>query len=149
MSEAEDHPADVLSPVDEVRFDDGAEAVRLRLEPEQISERRICRVLVQARGSQRYQSKKVYKDRLLLGQMRRVVELHPRYGGERVHGLLNSSGLLGGWRVNYKRFHRLWNESTCKSRQNSGKSGGWSAAARVAASVIVRSNAIMFGATTS
>jgi hypothetical protein len=25
-----------------------------------------------------------------------------------VHGLLNSRGLLGGWRVNYKRVHRLW-----------------------------------------
>ncbi len=65
-------------------------------------------MLGQPRGSQRYQSKKVDEDRQLLGQMRRVVELHPRYGSERVHGLLNSDGLLGGWRVNYKRVHRLW-----------------------------------------
>ncbi len=43
-----------------------------------------------------------------MGQMRRVVELRPRYGSERVHGLLNS--LLGGWRVNYKRVHRLWKQ---------------------------------------
>lgn len=76
--------------------------------PEQISERRTCRVLEQPRGSQRYQSKKVDEERLLLGQMRRVVELYPRYGSERVHGLLNSRDLLGGWRVNYKRVHRLW-----------------------------------------
>ncbi len=59
-------------------------------------------------ASQRYQSKKVDEDRLLLGQMRRVVELHPRYGSERVYGLLNRGGVLGGWRMNYKRVHRLW-----------------------------------------
>ena len=40
--------------------------------------------------------------------MRRVVELHPRYGSERVHGLLTGDGLFGGRRVNYKRVHRLW-----------------------------------------
>jgi hypothetical protein len=53
------------------------EAVRQRLGPKQISKRRTCRVLEQPRGSQRYQSKKVDEDRQLLGQMRRVFELHP------------------------------------------------------------------------
>ncbi len=36
--------------------------------------------------------------------MRRLVESHPRYGSERVHQLLVGTG----WRVNFKRMHRLW-----------------------------------------
>ena len=43
-------------------------------------------------------------DRQLIAQMRRLVELYPRYGSERVHALL--VGL--DWRVNFKRVHRLW-----------------------------------------
>ncbi len=43
-------------------------------------------------------------DRLLIAQMRRLVEAYPRYGSERVHALL--AGL--GWSVNFKRVHRLW-----------------------------------------
>jgi len=36
--------------------------------------------------------------------MRRLVESYPRYGSERVHQLLVGTG----WRVNFKRVHRLW-----------------------------------------
>jgi putative transposase len=43
-------------------------------------------------------------DRRLLDEMRRLVESYPRYGSERVHQLLVGTG----WRVNFKRVHRLW-----------------------------------------
>jgi len=38
--------------------------------------------------------------------MRRLVEFYPRYGSERVHQLLIGTG----WRVNFKRVHRLWKQ---------------------------------------
>jgi transposase InsO family protein len=38
--------------------------------------------------------------------MRRLVESFPRYGSERVHQLLVGTG----WRVNFKRVHRLWKQ---------------------------------------
>jgi putative transposase len=43
-------------------------------------------------------------DRRLIAQMRRLVEAYPRYGSHRVHQLLVGTG----WRVNFKRVHRLW-----------------------------------------
>jgi len=43
-------------------------------------------------------------DRRLLKEMRRLVTNYPRYGSERVHELLVGTG----WRVNFKRVHRLW-----------------------------------------
>ncbi len=43
-------------------------------------------------------------DRRLIAEMRRLVESFPRYGSERVHQLLVNTG----WRVNFKRVHRLW-----------------------------------------
>jgi putative transposase len=78
--------------------------VRSRLGQEQVSERRVCRVLGQPRSTQRYAPKQPDEDRRLLRQMRRLVEAHPRYGSERVHQLLVGTG----WRVNFKRVHRLW-----------------------------------------
>lgn len=69
-----------------------------------MSERRACRALGQARGTQRYVPQRMDADRRLIAELRRLVESYPRYGSERVHALL-----LGvGWRVNFKRVHRLW-----------------------------------------
>ena len=45
-------------------------------------------------------------DRRLLEEMRRLVASYPRYGSERVHQLLVGTG----WRVNFKRVHRLWRQ---------------------------------------
>ena len=42
-------------------------------------------------------------DRRLLKEMRRLVANYPRYGSERVHELLVGTG----WRINFKRLHRL------------------------------------------
>jgi transposase InsO family protein len=82
------------------------EAVRSRLGPKQVSERRLCRVLGQSRSTQRYLRKKPDDDRRLIEELRRWVEWYPRYGSERVHQMLIGTG----WRVNFKRVHRLWKQ---------------------------------------
>ena len=78
--------------------------MRRRLGHDRISQRRACRALGQPRATQRYRPKRPDADRRLIGEMRRLVESYPRYGSERVHQLLVGTG----WRVNFKRVHRLW-----------------------------------------
>ena len=73
---------------------------------DRISERRACRALGQPRSTQQYRPKRPDADRRLLGEMRQLVESYPRYGSERVHQLLVGTG----WRVNFKRVHRLWKQ---------------------------------------
>ena len=82
------------------------ENVRRRLGEEEVSERRACRALGQPRSTQRYRPKRPDMDRRLLSEMRRLAESYPRYGSERVHQLLVGTG----WRVNFKRVHRLWRQ---------------------------------------
>jgi transposase InsO family protein len=82
------------------------EVVRSRLGPKQVSQRRLCRVLGQSRSTQRYHRRKPDDDRRLIEELRRWCEWHPRFGSERVHQLL----LGTGWRVNFKRVHRLWKQ---------------------------------------
>jgi len=80
--------------------------VRSRLGPTHVSERRICRVLGQSRSTQRYRRRQPDDDRRLIDELRRWVEWYPRFGSERVHQML----LGTGWRVNFKRVHRLWKQ---------------------------------------
>ena len=82
------------------------EKVRRRLGEEEVSARRACRALGQPRSTQRYRPKRPDMDRRLLSEMRRLAESYPRYGSERVHQLLVGTG----WRVNFKRVHRLWRQ---------------------------------------
>src|SRR6185369_1231843 len=82
------------------------EAVRSRLGPNRVSERRICRVLEQSRSTQRYRRRKLDDDRRLIDELRRWCEWYPRFGSERVHQLLLGTGL----RVDFKRVHRLWKQ---------------------------------------
>ena len=82
------------------------ERVRRRLGQAKVSERRVCRTLDHPRSTQRYATKKPDADRRLVAEMRRLVESHQRFGSERVHEIL----VLHGWRVNYKRVHRLWKQ---------------------------------------
>ena len=84
--------------------------VRCRLGHDKVSERRVCRALSQPRSTQRYRARKPYADRQLIGEMRRLVESLPRYGSARVHQLLAGTEPSGGWRVNFKRVHRLWKQ---------------------------------------
>jgi transposase InsO family protein len=71
-----------------------------------VSERRIGRVLGQSRSTQRYVRRRPDDDRRLIDELRRWCAWYPRYGSERVHQLL----LGTGWRVNFKRVHRLWKQ---------------------------------------
>ena len=61
------------------------ESVRRTLGQEKVSERRVCRVLGQNRGTQPHRPRKVYGDRELLGVMRKIVEMFPSHGSERAH----------------------------------------------------------------
>ena len=73
---------------------------------DKVSQRRACRALGQPRGTQRYRPKRPDMDRRLLDEMRRLVKAWPCHGSERVHELLIGTG----WRVNFKRVHRLWKQ---------------------------------------
>jgi putative transposase len=63
-------------------------------------------VLGQSRSTQRYRRRKPDDDRRLIDELRRWCEWYPRFGSERVHQML----LGTGWRVNFKRVHRLWKQ---------------------------------------
>ena len=82
------------------------EAVRRRLGPDKVSERRACKALGQARSTQRYQPKQPMKDRALIDAMRKIVECRPRFGHPRVYNEL----LTEGWSVGSERVHRLWKQ---------------------------------------
>ncbi len=70
----------------------------------EVSERRACRVIGQARSSQRYEAKRPDQDRPLVDRMVVLARGNPRYGYRRIWALLRREG----WRVNRKRVHRLW-----------------------------------------
>ena len=59
--------------------------VRRRLGPDRVSERRVCRVLQQPRGTQRYVKRRPADDEQLLAAMRRIARRRPRFGSPRVH----------------------------------------------------------------
>jgi len=83
------------------------EQVCQRLE---VSQRRACQVLSQPRGTQRYQPRRMDEDKVLVGDMKRLSRLHPRYGYRRITALLRSDG----WCVNRKRGYRLWRQEGLK-----------------------------------
>jgi transposase InsO family protein len=66
----------------------------------------VCRVLGQARSTQRYAALPRDGDEHLVRRMHELVRRHPRRGYRMVWGMLR----LEGWRVNRKRVHRLWRQ---------------------------------------
>jgi putative transposase len=68
------------------------------------SERRACSVLRQPRTTQRYEVKRIDKDKGLVMAMKRLAGKHPRYGYRMITAKLRQEG----WRVNRKRVQRLW-----------------------------------------
>jgi transposase InsO family protein len=80
--------------------------VRRRLGHDKVSERRACQALGQPRSTQRYAARRPDADRQLIAELRRLAESYPRHGSERMHELLVNTG----WRVNFKRVHRLWKQ---------------------------------------
>lgn len=80
--------------------------VRRRLGPDRVSERRVCRVLQQPRGTQRYVKHRPIDEQQLLAEMRRIARRRPRFGSPRVYRELRQLQ----WPVNHKRVERLWRE---------------------------------------
>ena len=64
----------------------------------------MCRILGQARSSQRYQPKEAADEGRHLGRMKALAVKRPRFGQNRVTTLLRQDGL----KVNHKRVERLW-----------------------------------------
>jgi putative transposase len=94
------------------------ESVRRTLGQEKVSERRGCRVLGQNRGTQRHRPRKEDGDRELLGVMRKIVETFPRNGSKRTHRVLTGPNAFGGWKVSFKRVHRIRKEEHMQVQQN-------------------------------
>lgn len=69
-----------------------------------VSERRACRVLGQARSTQRYASVKPDRDAALIARMDTLRTDRKRFGYRRIWALL----VREGWQVNRKRVHRVW-----------------------------------------
>jgi putative transposase len=82
-----------------------------------VSERRACRVLGQARSTQRYRRRIRDDEASLVRAMHELVRRHPRFGYRRIHALLRREG----WRVNRKRVHRLWQQEKLKVPQKQRK----------------------------
>jgi len=75
-----------------------------------VSERRACRAVDQARSSQRYRAAQRSGERELVAKMLQLVRRHPRYGYRRIWALLRAEG----FKVNRKRVHRLWKQQGLK-----------------------------------
>ncbi len=83
---------------------------RTRKGLEKISERRACKVLGQARSTQRYAVRERDDEKPLVQLMLALARRHPRYGYRRIWALLRRDG----FRVNRKRVYRLWRKEGLK-----------------------------------
>jgi transposase InsO family protein len=84
-----------------------------------VSERRACRVLEQARTTQRHRPKPSLDEERLVTQMIELATRYGRYGYRRITGLLR----WDGWRVNHKRIERLWRREGLKVPEKQPKRG--------------------------
>ncbi|NIV26486.1 MAG: IS3 family transposase [Gammaproteobacteria bacterium] len=75
-----------------------------------VSERRACRVLGQARSTQRYPKVVPGDEELLRSKVVELASEYGRYGYRRVTALLRNQG----WIVNHKRVERIWREEGLK-----------------------------------
>ena len=86
------------------------QAVRQLQEQFGVSQRRACRVLGQARSTQRQEPRRKEGEEALVRRMLELVRRHPRFGYRRIWALLRREG----WRVNRKRVYRLWRKQGLK-----------------------------------
>jgi putative transposase len=91
--------------------------VRNSLGQENVSERRVCRVLGQPRSSQRRQRHVPDDEPRLIREMVALATQYGRYGYRRVTKLLHRAG----WHVNHKRVERLWRQEGLKVPQKQPK----------------------------
>jgi len=75
-----------------------------------VSERRACRVLEQARSTQRHRVTVADDAARLTGRITELAAAYGRYGYRRVTALLHAEG----WRVNHKRVERIWRQEGLK-----------------------------------
>jgi transposase InsO family protein len=69
-----------------------------------VSERRACKAIGQARTTQRYTPKQPDRDKALTDEIGRLAGRYPRYGYRFITAKLNQQG----WAVNHKRVQRIW-----------------------------------------
>ncbi len=84
-----------------------------------VSERRACRVLGQARATQRRRAQVPDDEPRLVHRIVELATQYGRYGYRRVTGLLRGEG----WTVNHKRVERLWRREGLKVPQKQPKRG--------------------------
>jgi putative transposase len=84
-----------------------------------VSERRACRVVGQARATERYVPRESTDEQLLTERIVALAARFGRYGYRRVTALLRREG----WRVNHKRVERIWRREGLKVPQKQPKRG--------------------------
>ena len=84
-----------------------------------ISERRACRVLGQARSTQRHRPTAADDEAALTEAIVGLASQYGRYGYRRITALLRRDG----WRVNHKRVERLWRREGLKAPRKQPKRG--------------------------
>jgi putative transposase len=84
-----------------------------------ISERRVCRVLGQARSTQRYERKPPADEDELTKRIIELASRFGRYGYRRITALLREEG----WKVNHKRVERIWRSEGLKVPKKQPKRG--------------------------
>jgi transposase InsO family protein len=84
-----------------------------------VSERRACRVLKQARATQRLASQSVEDEVRLTARVVELASQYGRYGYRRITALLRGEG----WRVNHKRVERIWRREGLKVPAKQPKRG--------------------------
>ncbi len=92
------------------------ESVEGRLE---VSERRVCRVLGQARSTQRRSAQVRDDEPRLVARVTELASEYGRYGYRRITALLQREG----WRVNPKRVERIWRQEGAKGAQETAQEG--------------------------
>ena len=84
-----------------------------------VSERRACRVLIQARSTQRQEPVLREDEGPLTRALLRLASQYGRYGYRRITALLRRAG----WPVNHKRVERIWRREGLKVPQKQPKRG--------------------------
>lgn len=84
-----------------------------------VTERRACRVLGQARSTQRHEVEEDACERRLRGRIEALAARFGRYGYRRITALLREEG----FRVNHKRVERIWRQEGLKVPRKQPKRG--------------------------
>ncbi len=84
-----------------------------------VSERRACRVLGQARSTQRHRAQGREDEPRLVARIVELARKYGRYGYRRITALLRREG----WRVNAKRVERIWRQEGLKVPKKQPKRG--------------------------